>query len=85
MTTILIVFTEQMIRSQAHRTPQQYTIKWLSLKRSAPGPPRLHPAHAQGTQNNERIFQEFNSNELQKMSSHSDKIHYNTTSIIICC
>lgn len=84
MTTILIVFTEQMIRSQAHRTPQQYTIKWLSLKRSAPGPPRLHPAHAQETQNNERIFQEFNSNELQKMSSHSDKIHYNT-SIIICC
>lgn len=76
MTTILIVFTEQMIRSQAHRTPQQYTIKWLSLKRSAPGPPRLHPAHAQETQNNERIFQE--------MSSHSDKIHYNT-SIIICC
>lgn len=83
MTTILIVFTEQMIRSQAHRTPQQYTIKWLSLKRSAPGPPRLHPAHVRGTQN-ERIFQEFNSNELQKMSSHSDKIHYNT-SIIICC
>lgn len=84
MTTILIVFTEQMIRSQAHRTPQQYTIKWLSLKRSAPGPPRLHPAHAQGTQNNERIFQEFNSNELQETSSHSDKIHYNTSIIIGC-